>query len=215
MPTNTTNIDSSNPSLLYNLEIWQSASMVVFCFLIWNVPHLFTAEFIYSMSIFILFELILIHSGGFMSVGYPIGMILFLPAYGFLAYVFNKISPDNFILIFFFLTMLIRCKGIFVEDKAAFAARMSRKSFGSLALVFVAIFLSRIMFTFLSRGGLTEKFLDSIDYYAVDKTTGNVEIYHIIMFGMIYYLAQIWFEWWLSRPGEKDIVSIINEYFDS
>lgn len=203
MPTNTTIIESSNSSLFYNLEIWQSASMVILCFFIWNVPHLFTAEFIYSMSIFILFEFILIHSGGFMSIAYPIGMILFLPIYGFLAYIFNKISPDSFILLFFFLTMLMRCRGVVAADKAAFAAKMSRKSFGSLALVFVSIFIASILFAILPRWGLTDEFLNSINYYDVDKIDGNVEVYHIIMFGFVYYLGQIGLEWWLDKRIDR------------
>ncbi len=203
MPTNTTTIESSNSSLLYNLEIWQSALMIVFCFLIWNVPHLFSAEFIYSMSIFILFEFILIHSGGFMSIAYPIGMILFLPVYGFLAYIFNKISPDSFILLFFFLTMLMRCRGVVAADRKAFAAKMSRKSFGSLALVFVSIFIASILFTILPRWGLTDEFLNSINYYDIDNIGGNVEVYHIIMFGFVYYLAQIGLEWWLDKRIDR------------
>lgn len=185
---------------LYSFEIWQSILMVVICFLIWNVPHIFSAEFIFTVSIFILFEFILLHSGAFMSALYPLGCLV-LPFYGVFVWAFNKIAPGNSILIYFLLTLLMRSRSIFAVNSGSLVGKSMFRSVGSLLLLFVVIPLTITICSVIPVWGLTKEFLDSIDYYSVDTSQGDIEIYHIIMFGFIYYLCQIRLEWWLIKKG--------------
>jgi hypothetical protein len=146
---------------------------------------------IYNLSILILFEFILAHSGVFMSYfGRSKWMLLLILFYGAFALVFNTLVNDNQILVLYGAVVLNRMvPGIQNRDE-------KEKARGVIISVFYAMtyFLLLFFFFFFSdkipQLGLTDDFLSISKYNDITQASGLFleEPHFAICFGALYYM---------------------------
>ena len=164
---------------------------------LWLHPQASNVEMIYSLTILILFEFVLVHSGAFMSAIPLIARrrswmvwIAFILFYGLFALVFNALVSDNRIIILYGAVVLNRMlPGIFSKDETNRAKRVALS--GLFAMIYLVLFFSLIFgSSYIPRYGLTEAFLTSVDFAGVEKMGGDfAEVPHVFMcFGVLYYL---------------------------
>lgn len=181
---------------------------------IWISPNLFSAAFIFSMSLLMLLEFIMIHSGVFMTIFKPFGVFLFFPFYFFFAYIINKICPDNSPMFVFLGTILFRVIDSFVDRGSKKISIHDLKSIIIAFAIYFPIFaLTALLNDFMPHFGLTPSYLESIDYYSTDTSTGDFKIHNMISFGFFYFMAIICFEMWLRKkyPPQKNKLIVADE----
>ena len=159
---------------------------------LWLHPQASDVEMIYSLTILILFEFVLVHSGVFMSIlgrswkGWA-GFIVF---YGMFALAFNMIVDGNQIIILYGAVVLNRMlPGLLNREKTDKERGIIMSAVYALiyfGLLFPVIFGS----SYIPRFGLTEAFIKSVDYLSINQAGGDfAEMPHVFMcFGVLYYL---------------------------
>jgi hypothetical protein len=164
---------------------------------LWLHPQVDDIEFIYSLTILVLFEFILVHSGVFMS---AIGRswkgwlgLIFL--YGMFALGFNAMVNGNQILILYGAVVLNRMlSGIMNRGADKEQALMMSAVY---AIVYFVLLIT-VLFSssYIPRCGLTEAFLVSVDYSSINQAGGDFsDAPHAFMcFGVLYYLILMFME---------------------
>jgi len=165
---------------------------------LWLYPQPSDIDLIYSLTILILFEFVLVHSGVFMSaLGRSwIGWLLFIFIYGIFAFAFNTFISGNQIIILYGAVVLNRMlqgilnrKGADKEQGLMMAAIYAITWFGLLIMVVVGS-------SYVPRYGLTEEFVQSTNYTTINQAGGDFQgDPHIFMcFGLLYYLMLMFIE---------------------
>jgi len=165
---------------------------------LWLYPQASDIELIYSLTILILFEFILVHSGVFMSVlGRSwIGWLFFIFIYGIFAFAYNTFISGNQIIILYGAVVLNRMlqgilsrRGADKEQGLMMAAIYAITWFGLLIMVVVGS-------SYIPRYGLTEVFVNSTNYTTINQAGGDFKgDPHIFMcFGVLYYLILMFVE---------------------
>ena len=165
---------------------------------LWLHPQASDIELIYSLTILVLFEFILVHSGVFMSIlgrSWK-GWVGFILVYGLFALGMNTFVNGNQIIILYGVVVLNRMlTGILNSGKAD-------KELGlSMSAVYVVTYfglLLAVVFgsSYIPRCGLTEAFVQSTDYVSFNMAGGDfADMPHVFMcFGVMYYLILMFVE---------------------
>ena len=165
---------------------------------LWLHPQASDAEMIYSLTILILFEFILVHSGVFMStLGRSWkGWLGFIFLYGLFALSFNALVSGNQIIILYGAVVLNRMlPGLLSSEKADKERGLMLSAV--YAIIYFALLFSVILgASYIPRCGLTEAFLTSVDYLSINQAGGDFAgAPHVFMcFGTLYYLILMFVE---------------------
>ena len=159
---------------------------------LWLRPQASDVEMINNLTILVIFEFVLVHSGVFMSIlgrswkGWA-GFIVF---YGIFALAFNAMVNDNQILIIYGIVVLNRMLPVILSSKKTDKAQGLLMSFVYATIYLVLLFSVILGSSYIPQFGLTEAFLGSADFSVINLEGGGFfEAPHIIMcFGVLYYL---------------------------
>jgi len=159
---------------------------------LWLHPQSNDVEMINNLTILVVFEFVLVHSGVFMSIlgrswkGWA-GFIVF---YGIFALAFNAMVNDNQILIIYGVVVLNRMLPVILSSKKTGKAQGLLMSFIYATIYLVLLFSVVFGSSYIPQFGLTEAFLESADFSSINLEGGGFfEVPHIIMcFGVLYYL---------------------------
>ena len=165
---------------------------------LWTHPQVNDIEIIYSLSVLVFFEFILVHSGVFMSY---LGRswkswLLIIFFYGVFALAFNAMVSDNQILILYCAVVLNRMlPKIFNREKPDMKEELSISAIYAVvyfALIMIMIFASDLIPQF----GLTKEFLEAARFDDIVKGEGFMDdMPHAIMcFGVVYYVILALFD---------------------
>gem|GEM_PF-634423 len=159
---------------------------------LWLHPQASDVEMIYSLTILILFEFVLVHSGVFMSIlgrSWK-GWLGFIFMYGLFALAFNTFVNGNQIIILYGAVVLNRMlPGLLNSGKPDKEQGLMMSAV--YALIYLGLFFPLIFgSSYIPRLGLTEAFLTSVDYLSVNQAGGDFAgAPHVFMcFGVLYYL---------------------------
>ena len=162
---------------------------------LWLHPQASDIELIYSLTILVLFEFILVHSGVFMSIlgrSWK-GWLGFILIYGLFALGMNTFVNGNQIIILYGVVVLNRMlTGLLKSGKAEKEQGLSMSA--AYACVYFVLLLAVVFgSSYIPRCGLTEAFLQATDYVNINKAGGDFkDMPHIfICFGVMYYLILI------------------------
>ena len=159
---------------------------------LWLHPQASDVKLIYSLTILILFEFVLVHSGVFMSIlgrswkGWA-GFIVF---YGLFALAFNALVNGNQIIILYGAVVLNRMlPGILNREKTDKERGLMMSAVYAL-IYFGLLFPVFIGSSYIPHFGLNETFVKSADYLSIIQAGGDfAEMPHVFMcFGVLYYL---------------------------
>jgi len=159
---------------------------------LWLHPQASDIELIYNLTILVIFEFILVHSGVFMSIlgrSWK-GWLGFIFLYGLFALAYNTFVNGNQIIILYGAVVLNRMlQGILSIGKTDKEQRLGMSAVYAMIyfLLLVAVIIGS---SYIPRCGLTEAFLESNDYVGVNQAGGDFAgAPHVFMcFGVLYYL---------------------------
>jgi hypothetical protein len=166
---------------------------LIYTFLmLWLNPQESDIELIYSLTILVLFEFVLVHSGAFMSIlgrSWK-GWLGFGVFYGLFALAFNAMVNGNQIIIFYAAVVLNRMLPGILNSEKTNMGRGAMMAMINATIYLVLIFAVILGSSYIPRCGLTETFLNSVDYASINKAGGDFAgDPHIFMcFGVFYYL---------------------------
>lgn len=174
------------------INIGFSLFYIGFIVSVWFYPEYYTVDIIYNLSMVLIFEFILVHSGVFMAITKNIFILLGIAlVYGLFALAFNySVLGDSPIILYVYsLTILNRI--LFGLSSRSDEER--QQNFGYSALMVInfmfCIFLILICSKFVPYGGLTPDYLLSLNYYNSFSLGGEFpENPHIAFaFGVLYF----------------------------
>lgn len=165
---------------------------VGFILSVWFFPEYYTVEIIYNLTIILIFEFILIHSGVFMAVFRDWRVLtLFALFYGLFALAINMSVLGDSPLILYLYSATVANRMLFGLTSRSEQERSENMGYSALmALNFMfCIFLVLILSFLVPYGGLTPEYLRSIDYYASISTGGEFpDRPHVAFaFGVLYF----------------------------
>lgn len=115
-----------------------------------------------DLSVLILFEFVMVHSGTFMAImPKKWSLLLLIPFYGAFAYSFNKMTIDSNILFAYSITVLNRMRFAFSDVSDKIRGEQILNAFGRVAFYFVLLFTILIGSNFVPKLGFTNVFLKS------------------------------------------------------
>lgn len=165
---------------------------VGFILSVWFYPEYYNAEIIYNLTIILIFEFILVHSGVFMAViQNKIALVGFALFYGVFALAINtSVLGDAPIILYLYSATVIN-RMIFGLSSRSPQERQENMGYSALmALNFMfCIFAALILSFMVPYGGLTPSYLSSIDYYTAMTSGGEFpENPHVAFaFGVMYF----------------------------
>lgn len=173
-----------------------SVFYVGFIISVWFYPENYSAEIIFNLTVVLIFEFIMIHSGAFMSIFKNTLLLLAIALfYGFFVFLFNKLTIGHAPIILYLYGTTVANRILFGVSSRSIQERQGN----ILTSIFMAInFMFCIFITLLCSfiipyGGLTPEYLKSINY--LDKITiggGFPEQPHIAFaFGSLYFSMPI------------------------
>ena len=173
-----------------------SAFYVGFITSVWIYPENYNAEIIFNLTIILIFEFIMIHSGAFMSIFKNIFLLLAITLfYGVFVLFFNKlIIGDSPIILYLYGTTVLN-RILFGISSQSMQERLDNAlNSGLMAINFMFSIVITLLISFIiPYGGLTPDYLKSINY--LDKITiggGFPEQPHIAFaFGVLYFSIPI------------------------
>lgn len=137
----------------------------------WINPQIDDVGAIYTLSVLIAFEFIMVHSGVFMAViKRSISIIFFIIFYGVFAWQFNKFVYDDKILIIYLIVVLNRMRFAFFN--ASKQQKDRQLGFSGLAVICYAfaLFPVLIFHNYIPKLGLTAEFLSSSNFAQYAKS---------------------------------------------
>ncbi|OAT49126.1 hypothetical protein [Providencia heimbachae] len=185
---------------------------VGFILSVWFYPEYYNAEIIYNLTIILIFEFILVHSGVFMAViQNKLALAGFALFYGIFALAINtSVLGDAPIILYLYSATVIN-RMVFGLTSRTPQERQENMLYSALmALNFMfCIFAALILSFMVPYGGLTPSYLSSISYFDVMSSGGEFpEKPHVAFaFGVMYFSMPvimpmiIWFfsRWYKSR----------------
>jgi hypothetical protein len=169
---------------------------------LWIAPTEALAGEVYGMAILVGFEFIMVHSGVFMALlPRKWSLLLAVPAYGIFAVVFNLFTPDNRIIVAYFLVVLNRMRFAFSNPSLLLRKKGIFYSAFAVVVYFILIVFVSAGKDFIPEYGLDYAFTHSHAYETV-KLSGGIltdEPKTAMAFGTIYYLLLSLIELVLNR----------------
>lgn len=165
---------------------------VGFILSVWFFPEYYTVEIIYNLTLILIFEFILVHSGVFMAVfrDWRI-LMLFAFLYGLFALAINMAVLGDSPLILYLYSATVANRMLFGISSRTEQERGENMGYSALmALNFMFCIFFVIILSFLvPYGGLTPEYLRSIDYYSSISSGGEFpEKPHVAFaFGVLYF----------------------------
>ncbi|MGG4606893.1 hypothetical protein [Providencia sp. Me31A] len=165
---------------------------VGFILSVWFFPEYYTVEIIYNLTLILLFEFILVHSGVFMSVfsNWRV-LILFALFYGLFALVINMAVLGDSPLILYLYSATVVNRIIFGLTSRTKQECQENMGYSALMVInfMFCIFSVIILSSLVPYGGLTPEYLRSIDYYSSITSGGEfTEKPHVAFaFGVLYF----------------------------
>lgn len=168
---------------------------------LWIAPHVDDANDIYSLSVLLAFEILMLHSGTFMALFPPKWSILvFIPAYGLFAWAYSHALEDNFVMWVYLIVVLNRMRFAFFNKNIGLRMRTVKSSF---ICAFIYIGVLGIVYAVRSKlpvFGLTTAFLE--EARPKDPLLFGNTVF-VVAFGAAYYICLAIFNLWVSRNPEK------------
>ncbi|HGN1706963.1 TPA: hypothetical protein ACKRTE_002858 [Providencia rettgeri] len=169
---------------------------VGFILSVWFFPEYYTVEIIYNLTLILLFEFILVHSGVFMAAFRDWRVLmLFAFFYGLFALAINMAVLGDSPLILYLYSATVANRMIFGLTSRTEQERGENLLYSALmALNFMLCIFSVVILSFLvPYGGLTPEYLSSINYYYSISSGGEFpEKPHVAFaFGVLYFAMPI------------------------
>lgn len=169
---------------------------VGFILSVWFFPEYYSVEIIYNLTLILIFEFILVHSGVFMAVFRDWRVLmLFAIFYGFFALAINMAVLGDSPLILYLYSATVANRMIFGLTSRTEQERSENMGYSALmALNFMfCIFSVIILSSLVPYGGLTPEYLRSIDYYSSISSGGEFpDKPHVAFaFGVLYFAMPI------------------------
>ncbi|ENU1228991.1 hypothetical protein ACFGU2_004061 [Providencia rettgeri] len=172
---------------------------VGFILSVWFFPEYYTVEIIYNLTLILIFEFILVHSGVFMAVFRDWRVLtLFALFYGLFALAINMSVLGDFPLILYLYSATVANRMLFGLTSRTEQERSENMGYSALmALNFMfCIFLVLILSFLVAYGGLTPEYLRSIGYYSSISSGGEFPdkphvafAFGVLYFGMPIFMA--------------------------
>lgn len=157
---------------------------------LWSSPTNGDVGHIYSLVGLISFEVVMVQSGLLFTVlPKRISLFMLVPFYGLFVYFFNKILPNNSILITYSIFILNRIRFAFSDASIAIKKRSAFRSAIALSAYFVLIFAIAFNAEVIPELGLTEAYLNELGYVSMKKAGGLFfDFPHTALcMGFVYY----------------------------
>lgn len=153
---------------------------------------------ILTFGIMMGFEFILAHSGVFMAaLPRRISLMLLVPLYGLIALAMNNIVPGNAVLWLYMVVIFTRMR--FAFSKPSPEANKANVLFSVAAVItyFILIFTFAFSSNLLPQFGITETYLQSIEYAELHDSKGLfVDAPGVALsMGVVYFMLLAVYEW--------------------
>jgi MFS family permease len=165
---------------------------LIYTFLsLWLHPQTSDIGFIYSLTILIFFEILLISSGFIMS---AIGRdwkawIVFILIYGLFTIGFSSLVNEKIIIIIYCSVVLNRMLSGMLDSGQKEKDEKLKMAEINFAVWFLLIIAVNVFSFFIPKLGLSESFMTSVDYPYLKRRWNFFDSHHIYMcFGVLYYL---------------------------
>lgn len=193
-----------NPIGTFVFKLWGWVGVALYLALAGHMGHLLLfpgpddGETILNFGAMMGFEFILIHSGVFMAVmPRMVSLFVFVPVYGLFAWGMNSIIPGNAILWLYLSVVLTRMR--FAFSKPSEAAKNSNILFSCAAAMtyFVLVFIFAFSSGILPRFGITEAYLEAVNYSSLHDSGGIfIDLPHVpLTMGVVYFTILAFYEW--------------------
>ncbi len=162
--------------------------------LVWMHPEKYSVSLINDLSILIIFEFIMVHSGVFMTaLPKKISLFVFVPFYGLFAFGFNASVVDTNIIYIYLSTVFSRMLFAFADVSEETRMQQLGKAAIKCTFYFFLMFAVAFGHFFIPELGLTQEFLQNSNYFSVVKSSGLfIEKPYIPMcMGFLYYLIPV------------------------
>lgn len=184
------------------LTVLLNSVMAIQFLWVWLCPQADQGDKIYTLSVLMAFEFVMVHSGIFMSV-FPRKMTLYLffPFYGLFAIVFAMAIEDWYLIAMIYLVAVFnRMRFAFDDVDDDIKTRNAFISFLAAVIFFGMVAVAAPANEYIPQFGLTSEFLQSINYLHDTGTSGLfIEKPHTAMFvGVGYYLLLAFTEYKLK-----------------
>lgn len=179
-------------------DVLTSLVMAAVCLRYWIAPAPEDGENIYMLTVFLMFDFILLHSGAFMAfVTGKIGIFIFFPLYGLFALAFAIMAGTSQILWLYLFVVLNRMRFAFFNQGSKAAIVNFKVSFFRAFVWFFSLLFVVLIADLLPELGHKGMAFPDIGGDVFDKT-------HVAMFfGVFYNLALAVFEYSAVRYAHK------------
>lgn len=191
----------ASTSGLWRLSEWLGialyGALIIQYFLLWTNPGPDDGARIATLTMMVIFEFVLGHSGVFMSV-FPrrIALFVFVPFYGLFALALNATLPGNAIMFLYCGVILMRMRFIFSNPTEDAKLKALGVSIISVFLFMICIIGFSAASDVLPKFGLTPAYLQTIDFKNIASSSGDfTDAPHAAMaMGMTYFTLLAGFE---------------------
>ena len=159
-------------------------------FSIWHHPTMDDLPQLGTLSLLMIFEFIMVHSGVFMAVmPKKISLFVLIPFYGVFAWAMNNALDDNTVMYIYLMVVFNRMRFAFSDVSIEIRNRAFYKSVMAAMMYFFMIFIFVFGADYIPKLGLTEEFISLSGYGKDLKYEGAfVDLPHSAMaFGVFYY----------------------------
>ncbi|SHI53544.1 hypothetical protein [Pseudozobellia thermophila] len=159
-------------------------------FTLWFDPQINDTGRLATLSVMMLFEFVMVHSGVFMALmPKKLSLYILFPIYGLFALAINSMAENNIVLIAYLLVVFNRMRFAFSDVSKEIRNRIITTSVLGALIYFFMLFFFLLAADYIPKFGLTDEFLKITGYGRSIYTEGAfVDIPHAIMaFGLCYY----------------------------
>lgn len=159
-------------------------------FALWHHPQIDDTGRLATLSVMMLFEFVMVHSGVFMALmPKKLSLYMLFPIYGLFALAINSMAENNMVLVAYLMVVFNRMRFAFSDVPKKIRNRALSTSVISALIYFFMLFFFLLGADYIPKLGLTDEFLKITGYGRSIYTEGAfVEIPHAIMaFGTSYY----------------------------
>jgi hypothetical protein len=175
-----------------SVAIFTFVFMAVRHLMLWSSPDAGDAATIYSLSMLMAFEFVMVHSGAFMSAlsGSKLGLLGLVVFYGLFAFGFNYAMPNNDIAFVYMFVVLNRVRFFFYKKNEDSFSKTFIESIIRLLVYFFLVIPITLSNEYIPALGLTEEYLTSSGYQEIRGNSSGVFIEKpqvALLFGFVYY----------------------------
>lgn len=159
---------------------------------LWAFPALNEGDLIFTYTILIALEFILIHSGVFMLVlsESKFALLFFFLFYGLFVLAINALTPDNTVMYTYMLVVFNRMRFAFYKQPSPeLKKRMTAYSAGIVLLYFLLFFIFKLGSDLIPRLAFTKEYIAASGYHlpANISSLGFENFYVALAFGFTYF----------------------------